>query len=95
MQTTIALLTISATMTTLVTEAIKKMIGEREYSANILVAIVSVVVSGLISVGWIILYDISLTAQVGVHIVALIILSWLCAMIGYDKVKQTITQLRL
>lgn len=82
-------------MTTLVTEAIKKMIGEREYSANILVAIVSVVVSGLISVGWIILYDISLTAQVGVHIVALIILSWLCAMIGYDKVKQTITQLRL
>ncbi len=35
-----------------------------------------------------------INAQVVVHLVSLVFLSWLVAMVGYDKVIQTITQLR-
>ena len=87
------LLMACATLTGLVTEAIKKMLGDRRYSANILAAIVSVVVAALICTGYIILTETVLTAKVWVCIAALILLSWLCAMVGFDKVKQTIIQI--
>lgn len=80
-------------MTGLVTEAIKKMLGDRKYSANLIAAIVSVIVAALICAGYIILTDTVLTPKVWVYIVALVILSWLCAMVGFDKIKQTIMQL--
>lgn len=87
------LLAASAAFTGLVTEAVKKMIGEKEYSVNLLAAIVSVIVAGGVSAWYIIMHDISLDAKVWTQIVALVILSWLCAMNGFDKVKQTIMQL--
>ncbi|MBR6850999.1 MAG: aminopeptidase [Lachnospiraceae bacterium] len=86
------LLTICAAMTALVTEALKKMLGNRKYSVNILAAAVSIAVAGLICAAYIILTETVLTAKVWVYVTALIILSWLCAMVGYDKVKQTLLQ---
>lgn len=79
-------------MTALVTEALKKMLGNRKYSVNILAAAVSIAVAGLICAAYIILTETVLTAKVWVYVTALIILSWLCAMVGYDKVKQTLLQ---
>ena len=80
-------------MTALVTEALKKMLGDKKYSANLLAAAVSVIVAGLICAGYIILTETSLNAKVWVYIVTLVVLSWLCAMVGFDKVKQTILQI--
>lgn len=68
------------------------MLGDRKYSANLLAAIVSVVTAGLICTAYIILTETVLTPKVWVYIVAVTILSWLCAMVGYDKVKETLLQ---
>lgn len=81
-------------MTSLITEAIKKMLSDNGFSKNILAGIVSVVVSIAVSIGYLILSHTAASQEIIVYIVVLIVLSWLCAMLGYDKVMQTITQLR-
>lgn len=81
-------------MASLITEAIKKMLTEGQYSKNILVAIVSVIVSIGVSAGYMILNHVSLTNEIVVYIIALTVLSWLTSQLGYDKVIQTIKQLK-
>ena len=82
-------------MTTLITEAVKKMIpAQTEYSKNILAGLVAIVVGVLVSIGYCILTHTAATSEVVVYAVCLVILSWICAMIGYDKVIQTLTQIR-
>lgn len=81
-------------MTTLITEAIKKMVSDEIYLKNILAAIVSVVVSIAVSVGYLILTHTAVTPEIIVYIITLIVLSWLCAMLGYDKVVQTLAQIK-
>ena len=94
METILMLLLVCSAMTALVTEAIKMMIPQsKEYSKNILAGVVSIVVSVLISIGYIILTHTAVTKEVLVYIVALVVLSWLCSMLGYDKVVQTIRQI--
>lgn len=83
-----------STMTTLTVEAIGKMIGEKKIPCNILAAIVSVVISGAAAAAWVILTETQLTAKVWIYIIALVVMSWMCAMLGYDKVKQAIVQIR-
>lgn len=81
-------LLIVSTLTGLVTEAIKKMLAERnaKYYANALACIVSTVLSIAIGVGYMIMTEITFNAQIVVCMVALVFMSWLCAMVGYDKV---------
>lgn len=81
-------LMIISALTGLVTEAVKKVLDEynKTYRTNTLAGIVAAVLSLLIGVGYIILADITFTAQIVVCLVALILLSWLCSMVGYDKV---------
>ena len=81
-------------MTTLVTEAAKKMLGDRKYSANLLAACLSVVVSVFVCGAYVITKEVALTPKVWVGLVSLVVLSWLCSMLGFDKVKQTLLQLR-
>lgn len=83
----IGLLVIS-TLTSLVTEAIKKILVELKigYYPNLLVGITSAVLSGAIGAGYVIFTDLGFTAQVIICIIALVFMSWLCAMVGYDKV---------
>ena len=38
--------------------------------------------------------DAMLTDKMAVMLIALVLLSWLCAMVGYDKVMQAITQVK-
>ena len=91
----IALLTISV-LSGLTVEAIKKMFKGYKVSwhANILSAIVSAVLSVAVSAGYIVYTGTALTAQLIVLIIALIFLSWLCSMVGYDKVTQAIAQIK-
>ena len=84
-----------ALFTSLPTEAVKKIFDELgvKYSANILAAIVAVILTTGASIGYIIYSSIPVTPQVVVSIVALVFLAFLCATVGYDKVIQAIEQI--
>lgn len=87
---------ITSTMTGLATEAIKKILAEynKSYYANTLAGIVAVILSVTIGVGYMTLSGISFTSQSIIYLIALIFISWLCAMVGYDKVVQAISQFK-
>lgn len=89
-------LLVVSTLTGLVTEAVKKIIAERNttYRANTIAGLVSLVLSAAVGVGYIILSGIGFTTPVVIYLIALIFMSWLCAMVGYDKVIQTISQFK-
>lgn len=89
-------LLISSTVTGLVTEAVKKILNEFkvDYYANTLVGIVSLFLSAGVGVGYVIFTGENFTSQVIVSIVAMVFANWLCAMVGYDKVVQAISQFK-
>lgn len=86
----------TSTFTGLATEAIKTILTERgkKYYANSLAGVVSLVLSVAIGAGYVLMYNIGFTTQVLVYLAALVFISWLCAMVGYDKVVQTISQFK-
>lgn len=49
--------------------------------------------SVVVSAGYVILTESALNAKMAVYLIALMVLSWLSSMIGYDKVIQTIQQI--
>ncbi len=89
-------LLIASTLSGLATEAVKKLLDEHEknYYSNTLAGIVSAVVSVLLGGGYVIYTATPVTAQAVIAIVALVLMSWLCAMVGYDKVMQAIEQFK-
>lgn len=94
METVLALLALTSALTTLATEAVKTMIPEKvEYSKNVLAGIVAIAVGIAVSVGYCILTKTPATKETIVYAICLVALSWICAMVGYDKVVQTITQI--
>lgn len=82
--------------TGLATEAIKKVLVEhkKNYYANTLAGIVSLILSLAIGAGYILITDIGFTTHTLVYLIALVFISWLCAMVGYDKVVQAIGQFK-
>ena len=88
-------LTVISILTSLTVEAIKKLLNEKqvEYSSNLLAVIVSVVLTIVVSVGYILYFAIPVTIQVIITVIALAFLSFLVATVGYDKVKQMWQQL--
>ena len=82
--------------TTLAVEGIKKILDDSklEYSSNILAAIVAVVLSILVTVGYVIYFELGWTPQILVTMVALAFLSFLGATTGWDKITQAIAQIR-
>lgn len=95
-QTFLLGLMITSTLTGLVTEAVKKIMVEHKktYYANTLAGVASLFVSGGISVGYILINEIGFTTQTIIYCIALLFMSWLCAMVGYDKVIQAISQFK-
>ena len=91
------LLSLVATLSSLLTEAIKKVfnLDGKKISLNLLAAIVAVVTSLLVSFGYLILFDLSFTPKVCVYIVALCLLGFVTSTTSYDKIKETIKQLDL
>lgn len=89
-------LLIVSTLTSLATEALKTMLVEHgvKYHGNTLAGLVALIMSAAVGIAYIILMEIAFSAQVVIYLIALIFMSWICAMIGYDKVVQTISQLK-
>lgn len=89
-------LLLTSTLSSLATEAVKKVLSEHnaKYRANTLVGIVALVLSSAIGIGYAALTEMPITQQAVVCLVALIFMSWLCAMVGYDKVIQTLSQFK-
>ncbi len=83
--------------TALVTEAIKKIMDEygKTYKSNILAGVVSVVLSVLAGAGYMVMTEAQINDKMAVILIALVLLSWLCAMVGYDKVIQAISQIKI
>jgi hypothetical protein len=90
------LLTFFATLTSLFTEAVKKFLEplKVKYASNIVVLVVSVIVGGVGMAIYYLMTDIQWTVLNVVCIFLMICSNWLGAMIGYDKIKQAITQLK-
>lgn len=90
------LLLVVATMTGLVTEAVKKALqeGNVSYKPNLLAGLVAVALSVGVGAAYMVLTETALNAQMAVYLIALVFLSWLSAMVGYDKVVQTISQIK-
>ena len=89
----ISALALISVLTSLTVEALKKLLGDKIKSYNLLAAIVAVVLTIAVSVGYLIYTGTAFTAQIGVIIVALIFLSFLAATVGYDKVVQMLKQI--
>lgn len=85
------LLALCSVLTGLIVEAIKKLKDVEK--PNLVAAIVSVIVGLAVSVGWVLISKIAVSVEVILFVIALIVLSWLCSMLGYDKVIQTIAQI--
>lgn len=89
-------LLVVSTLTSLATEAIKNLMTElnKTYRANILAGVVALVLSVAVGAAYIVMIEGTFTIQVIICLVALMFMSWLCAMVGYDKVIQAISQFK-
>lgn len=88
-------LLVVSTLTGLVTEAAKKFLRElgKNPPPNLLAGIVAVVIAVAVAAGYLVLSGVVFTAKAAVYMIALVFLSWLAAMVGYDKVVQALAQL--
>ena len=96
LQTFLLGLMIASTLTALLTEALKKVFQERKitYYPNALAGYSAVGLSVAVGIAYIVLTDLMLNVEMAVYLIALIFLSWLSAMVGYDKVVQAIAQFK-
>lgn len=87
-------LAIVSALTTLSVQGIKKILDEqgKQYKSNLLAAIVAIVLSIACVVGYVLYNGIPFTVQIAVLTIGFAFLSWLCAMVGYDKVIQLFKQ---
>ena len=79
-------------LVSLTVEALKKM--HDNFPSNIMAAIVSIVISIVVGICYSIITNITFDAQLVIYLIALTFLSWLCAMLGYDKVVQALKQIK-
>lgn len=96
METFLLGLLITSTLTGLVTEAVKKLFDEHKkvYQANTMAGIISLILSAAIGAGYVLLNDLNFTTPIIICIICLVFMSWLCAMVGYDKVIQAVSQFK-
>lgn len=84
-------------LTGLVTEAIKKIMDEngKTYKANTLAGIVSVILAPTTCAFYAVNTGMAFNEQFITGAIALTFMSWLCSMVGYDKVVQTFAQFKI
>lgn len=89
------ILSTCAAATSLVTEGIKKLLDEAKvsYATNLLVFIVAIIVGCGATALYYVNYQIPFNALNSVYLALMGVANWLGAMIGYDKVRQMITQI--
>lgn len=95
-ETFLILLTAFSTVTSLAAEAVKKLLDKMEltYASNVIVLVVSSLVGGLGTIGYYILNNTEVTAANVACVVIMMIANWIGSMVGYDKVKQALTQFK-
>lgn len=87
----LSLLTLGSAVSSLMTEALKKSLT---ISTNVIALINAIVVgAGGTSAAYVLL-DVSFSTQNVICIILMTICIWIGSMIGYDKVIQTISQIR-
>lgn len=93
--TFLILLTICATVTSLVSEGAKKFLDGIKiyYASNILVLIVALIIGCGATALYYVNYQVPFTALNSVYLALMGVANWLGAMLGYDKVKQAIAQI--
>lgn len=91
------MLMIVSIFTGLFTEAIKKVLdeGKKKYYSNMLAGAVAVVLSIITWGAYVVMMEAQINAKMAVILIALVLLSWLSAMVGYDKVIQAISQFKV
>lgn len=89
-----ALLAVSL-LTNLTVEAIKTLIDKKldNCHLNLMTAAVSVVLSVVITVGYLIMTETAINSKIAVELIILMYLSFLAATNGYDKVIQTVKEI--
>lgn len=88
-------LAIISALTMMTVQAIKKILDEKEikYSSNVLAAIVSTVLAVAVSIAHTLYFNVPFSVQLVVIVVALTYLSFLIAMLGYDKVVRPLLEI--
>lgn len=86
------ILMVCSLMTGLIVEAIKQLVEVKK--PNIVAAIVSVVVGIAIPIGYIIYNNLPFDTTAILYTISIVVLSFLCSTLGYDKVIQTLNQLK-
>lgn len=92
--TFLVLLTICSAITSLFTEALKTSGFIKNLPINIVVLIVAVVVGCGTTVFYYLHFSMPFNTLNIAYIIAMAIANWLCATLGYDKVLQTINQIK-
>ena len=87
---------IVSVLTTLTVQGIKYILDtyNKNYSANILAVIVSMLLSGIMVFLYCLYFNKPFTTQIIIETVVLMYLSFLVATNGYDKIIQTIKQIK-
>lgn len=89
------LLTICAAITSIVTEAVKKFLDAQKitYASNVLVLIIAIIIGCGGTAVYYVNYQVPFTALNSVYLALMGVANWVGAMVGYDKVKQAISQI--
>lgn len=89
------ILTVCATVTSLLTEGIKIFLNEMhvKYASNTLVLFVALIVGCGATALYYVNYQVPFNALNSVYLALMGIANWIGAMIGYDKVKQAVLQI--
>lgn len=92
----LVLLTACATITALLTEGVKKFLDglKISYASNVLVLIAAMIVGCGATALYYVNYQIPFNALNSVYLALMGVANWLGAMVGYDKVKQAIGQIK-
>jgi hypothetical protein len=85
--------TIGAAISTILTEALKKAVSQK-FSSNLLALIVSLVVGLGGTSSYYYLMDIPFSGKNIVCMLLMTVSMWIGAMVGYDKIKQVIGQIK-
>lgn len=90
------ILTICATITSILTEAVKKFLdgSNINYASNILVLIIAIIVGCGATALYYVNANVPFNALNSVYLALMGVVNWVGAMVGYDKVKQAIEQIK-
>lgn len=94
-QTFVMLLTVFSTVTSLITEALKKFLDSLKYTypSNLVVLISALLTGGIGTTIFYVLNGTEFTFENIVYIAVMIVANWIGSMVGYDKVSQLIQQI--